>query len=500
MSQNLELLKILKAKGPLRSSEIKADFLSKGVSEMAARQRISRVASPIQKFTSFNLPNNETFLYLAEQYGTEQFWSHLIDAHKVSNSAYGVAITSLKCRGGIIEENRFPFISGSPEYLSKHLSFKRVLEDLVNSKLIKRYVSQKGGNLIHLDAQGYFSHDKEHELFAYNLAENILLGALKEWVKKLGLVSYNSINIRGDHTPPKFGQYYFDLVAPSYIYPMVTKTSNPLKPGFFVADVVLRKLDIFDLEFFIKKTNANRALQNTRPFMAMLIAESYTADAFQKGKKEGILVVTPDNLFGRDIADGLKDLLITLKNAATIATQDPEKIQTIFESLSKIDGVANNLRGALFEHIVGSIVSDLEGRSMDIGEKVTAPDGSSAEIDIKLIKPNQEVKIYECKSRPPYTELHVDEVRAWFSIRVPTIRNALLEEKRFKNLSFSFNYWTTGKFSPDALEYLKKIKSDTKKYEIDWKDGDEVYISAQKANRESIINVLNTHYLKNMWD
>ena len=42
----------------------------------------------------------------------------------------------------------------------------------------------------------------------------------------------------------------------------------------------------------------------------------------------------------------------TLKNAAAIATTNPERLAKLIDDLSEIEGAAGNLRGVLFEKLI----------------------------------------------------------------------------------------------------------------------------------------------------
>jgi hypothetical protein len=50
-----------------------------------------------------------------------------------------------------------------------------------------------------------------------------------------------------------------------------------------------------------------------------------------------------------------------------MAVGNPDKIKNLFSRLSAIEGAAGNLRGALFELLVGHLVRSIEGGSIDIG-------------------------------------------------------------------------------------------------------------------------------------
>ena len=119
--------------GPSPSSKIKDSIVAGGLSEEAARQRISRSRGKVRRFTSIKLPKRESFLYLDAQYGSYEFWNSLVKAHSEANSAYGIAMQSIMARGGAIPKKYFSVVSGSPQKLKKHISSNNILEHLIDS-------------------------------------------------------------------------------------------------------------------------------------------------------------------------------------------------------------------------------------------------------------------------------------------------------------------------------------------------------------------------------
>ena len=67
--------------GPSPSSKVKERLISSGLSEEAARQRISRSRGKVRRLISIGLPKREGFLYLDDQYGSYEFWNSLVDSH-----------------------------------------------------------------------------------------------------------------------------------------------------------------------------------------------------------------------------------------------------------------------------------------------------------------------------------------------------------------------------------------------------------------------------------
>ena len=232
------------------------------------------------------------------------------------------------------------------------------------------------------------------------------------------------------------------------------------------------------------------------PFLPVLVAERYSAEAFALGRSAGILMATPQTLFGDEVAAALSSLLRTLTKAAAVAAGNPDKIYELFSTLGRIEGAAANLRGALFEMIVGFLVREREGNSIDIGERITDPEsGQSAEIDVRQIKENQELWVYECKGHQPTDLVTQPMAKKWID-KVGIIHSVLRRERRFENCKFGFEFWTCGNFDAEAVDYLKTVQSTRPKLNLDWRDGPAVRAYAATTNKKSVLDTLDEHYFR----
>lgn len=480
--------------GPSPSSKLKRELLNLGFSDEAARQKISRSRHNIRRLTSLPLPKREAFLYLDQQYGSPIFWNNLLHAHIESNSAYGTAMSSMIAKGGIIPEKYFHIISGSPLKLKKHLSSLSVLENLIATKFLK-YVEINGiGNCIKISAQDYLEYDELTSIQNTLVIDDLLLTAVYDWARKLGLASYDAIKKKDLYTPPQYGQFHWDITAPSYIHPFTGFSNNKKEPGFIAIDVSNAQLDVQGVGYFLKKCSISRSIKGHRPFLAVLIAEGFSKEAFQLGKSAGLIFSTPDIILGKETAKSIRLLAQTLENAAAVAIKNPEQISTLLNSLSSIEGAALNIRGALFELVVAHIVQKGEGGSIDIGTNLRTIKGQKAEVDIRRVLGEHEVTLYECKGHQPSTIVDVNSIEHWISSRIPVIRAALMEEVRFKSSHFVFEYWTSGEFSPEALRLLEETSSKTKKYALRWKGGKDILSYAKKIKSKSMVDTLKQHY------
>lgn len=292
---------------------------------------------------------------------------------------------------------QFGITSGSPTRLRGHLSHEVVLAKLMQVGLLEQLQDSKWGGTVMFTHNVPFDRVSARVFNARLVAERIVLDGLKEWVRKLGFGSFKKVALRSNEKQPIFGQFNWDLSAPSYLHPFVRhREGNSPMPGFFVADVLLgSELSVEQARYFVNKSTIMRRQRNTRPFLSMLVAESFSNEALKLGRNEGLIFTTPDVLFGRGITPTLRSLIQTLENAAAIAVEKPEAIGDIFAKLAAIEGAALNLRGPFFEMIVAHCLHR-EAPSVDIAVQISDPEtGETAEIDV--LAKGATLHVCECK-------------------------------------------------------------------------------------------------------
>ena len=288
-------------------------------------------------------------------------------------------------------------------------------------------------------------------------------------------------------------QFKWDLSGPSYLLPL---RRGQAKNGFLVADVFADGiLDTHSIQFFIRKVQILRASSNAGDTLPLLVAQGFTGKALTAGHAAGVVLATPANLFGNKVGAAIQSLVETLKNAAAIAAANPERLAKLVDELTEIEGAAGNLRGVLFE-LIAAYLARLDAVSVDVG--VTARDldtGKMADIDVLKVRSKAEVVGIECKGKQPGGVVALDEVEDWLR-RIPTFRAHLTGEQRFREAAISFEIWTTGTFTPDALARLESEKPKRTKTPISWRDGGQVAEIAKNAKEKAIREALYEHFLK----
>jgi hypothetical protein len=407
----------------------------------------------------------------------------------------------LQARGGIVPRSHFDIASGSPLRQKGQIASEIVLERLLQVRLLEQIDVDGVGPCVAVGANGHLDRAPLSALKARLITEKILLLSVKEWARRLGFASYDKVLLRDDPGgPPRVGTMLWDATGPSYLRPMIRRDADGKpKPGFLVCDVVLggEGMNEQAVAAFVRKCQLLSGFNRMGPLLPMLIADGYLREGFNLGRSHGIVMATPGSLFGREIAAGLAALLQTLTRAAAVAVGRPEIIGELFNKLGAIEGAAANLRGALFEMLVGHCIVKIDDGSIDIGKAVTDPDtGKTAEIDVFRVKEHREVWSYECKAHQPGEIVTPEAAEHWITDRVPLIHRSLRREQRFQECSFYYEYWTCGSFAPEALKLLKRAASETSRYAIGWKDGDAVRSYVAKVRPKSVARMFDQHFFQ----
>jgi hypothetical protein len=480
---------ILAAHGPCRSSLV-AELLQKqfGLNADTARKRLSRAAKPIVRFPVPLLPKREAFLYRLSDRNTERFWTNFHRDLRATNSVFGAALDGVLARGGTIRKDDFPVISGAPIAQKGQISAQHVASRLESAGFL---------NAFDLPDSCYTAIGEPigaTNRLARSMTEEIILDAVREWARKIGLASYNAIAIRGDERSRQVGPFVWDLTGPSYVLPL---RNGDAQPGFLVTDVFADgTLDEFHIRYFIRKARMSKAALKGTGIFPILVAEAFTSSALIEGHRTGIIMATHESLFGVRVAQSLRNLVNTLNNAAAMVSGNPGRLEEYIRELSSIEGKAGNLRGVLF-HLLSAYLLRRSSISIDIGRiAFDEKTGNRADIDILAITHQSAAcTLVECKGKQPGGIVQVDEVENWLK-RIPTFNAYLQSQQTLRESKRCFQLWTSGTFSADALQLLNSQKPLRTNSPIDWKDGQQVLALARDGKEKAVSDTLFEHFLR----
>lgn len=484
-----EIHKILDAHGPSRSSLVAEHLQSQlGLNADASRKRLSRVLKPVVRFPIPLLPKREAFLYRLSDRNTERFWTNFHRDLRATNSVYGAALDGILARGGSVRKEDFTVISGAPVAQKGQVSSEHVAERLVAAGFLNAFDLPESCYVAHGSPIGTTSRS------ARSLAEGVLLDALREWARKIGLASYNAIAIRGDARPRQVGPFVWDLSGPSYVLPL---RNGEAQPGFLVADAFADgRLDEYHIKYFIRKARMSKASLKGAGVFPILLAESFTSTALIEGHKAGIVMATHETLFGARVAQSLRNLINTLNNAAAMVAGNPGRLEEYIRELSSIEGKAGNLRGVLF-NLLSAYLLRRSAVSIDIGKSAfDEKTGKHADIDILAVTTQSSLcTLVECKGKQPGGIVQVDEVSDWLR-RIPTFNAYVQGQQALRESGRRFELWTSGAFSADAIQLLNAEKAKRTRFPIDWKDGQAVLSLAREGKEKAVSDALFEHFLR----
>jgi hypothetical protein len=489
--------------GPSLSSEVAQHLVNiHSLNEPAARKRVSRVAGDVRRLQGVTFPHKARLLYLQSQFGSQLYWSRLVDALLETRSAYGYAIAALQQRDGLVPERYFPIVCGAPLRQQKHLSPETIFLRLSQAGLLTRIPVRGVGDCIVLtrDAERYEA--RADLTRARLISEEMLLLALRDWLRKMSFVSYEKVATRTSTGPlPQVGTLVWDLSGPSYLAPLVRpKASGGVRNGFVACDVHLGEpMTARGVSPFIRKCTALRGLRNVGATLEMLVADRFEADAFQALKQQGIVPATPTNLFGDEVAEGLRQLTSVMESAAG-SVIDSDAFDDLFRKLGKIEGAANQLRGTLFEFLAAELARRLNGGEIWMNRKFR-PQGQGqgeAEADVVAVRPHQEITVLECKGYSPRATIPDGLVDRWLDHNVPTCFRAISEHPDWRNLPVRFEFWTTAPLSAAAMSRLEHRRAtlNPNRYAIALRGPGELHAMCRRTNDPSLIMAFEKHFLK----
>ncbi|MGV1908235.1 hypothetical protein [Agrobacterium cavarae] len=490
--------------GPCLTSDV-SDFLvqTHGVAPATARKRVSRAiegANPaIMKLKGVTFPRKARFIYLPQDFGSPYYWRALENALLNTKSVLGLAIIALRDRDGIIPINHFRIACGSPLKQAKHLSPDTVIERLRAANLIDTLlVSGMGECVVLAQAEGYYelnASDFQPRL----VTERILLTAVADWLRKLGMASYDRVLTRDGKDLPTVGTFAWDLTAPSYLAPMLRfKKDGEGKNGFVACDVLLGKaVDAAAIRPFIHKCQTLRQLRNISPCLQIFVADRYTNEAFRMAKQAGVIPATPATLFGREVAEGLEELTQVLRRAAA-SIIDVDAFADLFKRFNKIEGAAIQLRGTLFEFLVADIARKSMAPTHVTMNRIFKNELGTAEADVVAVRENHRVVMIECKGYSPYAQIPDDYFTRWLQHNIPVCFKSAKSHLDWQNLPVHFEFWATGSLSAESLALYEEAKAKIKptRYTIELKLAPDVLSQAKQTADKNLIQVIDKHYMR----
>ncbi|BEV17794.1 AsnC family protein [Herbaspirillum sp. DW155] len=484
--------------GPCVSTTLVATLVEKyGVTAVNARQKVSRNKT-IKKLAYVKFPRNAQFIYFQKDYASPMFWDALIRDLLKHSISHGSALACLFARRGIMPRKHFEIACGAPLAKKGHLAPAKILEILLASKLVQLVDVPGVGQCIELGNQRLPDAIEVAKMRARLRTEEVLLGAVRDWARDLGFVSYQKVAIRDeneDGKQPRVGTFSWDLTGPSYLSPMLQWNGSAPKPGFLACDVLLgTNIREEHIRPFINKCKTLRNLKNVGRCLYFFVADGFDQKAFALARSEGIVAATTETLFGKEVAEALKKLTSLLTDLYPSAA-GLERLDEIFTNLKHIEGAALNLRGALFEYLVAEYVRTNEASTeISMNQVVRDEMDAKAEVDVLVTHYKKPMRFIECKGYKPGGTVSDNDVERWLNDRIPLIRRVAAAHPDWRDVDQISELWTTGKLSERAQAMFAAKQDEVRKFKLVLVSGEELAERISQSGNTSLKKTFRQHF------
>jgi hypothetical protein len=471
--------KILQEYGPLMSSDLaKKIEHADSITYNTASQRVAR-DKQIGKIKGFFV-SNQSLCYLSIHEQNGLLLEILIKSLYENGRKYWYCLNALRLHGGIISKQYLECYTNYPVIpLKKHLPFDTVMRNFVAQGVLvfngNDYLFSPRLSQIHTTSLTYRT---------IEVIKNDIITTFNSLTKNIGLISYNTGEQFGE-----FGKFRWAFKGVS----TVTGLMQNGKPGFLLADILIgTSIYEDDVRFFIEKINHIQSFTNAPRIIPFMIVDDLDKKALDLLKRHGITIGFIGELFGQKYAETLKELVTILTNAGACLKKTPDKYLDLIEELKKYnEGLINNIRGTLFEYMVGHIHS-VHCQSIDLGREIF-DSTERHEMDI-LATYNDKIVIAECKATKSQIDIKV--INKWIDKKIPAFKGWFDKQETYKKKKLEFEFWSTSGFKDDALERLKKYSESSQKFKVSYYQAAEMREKARIMDNKKLKEALDNFFLK----
>ena len=498
---------LLKAKGPLTSSDLARSMTANRVSitAEAARKAIQRASRGDLIESSAPVRFDKVFLYYLTEHRTKgkgkRYSAAIRKLLKTKPSYDRIFKTILANKGwityGQIGKSSGCLQEGEPRRIGGRKSLEKVLRDLLLLGLVEevagtKYLYRQGKPF------GSPSVSKASFLHRVRIEQELLIGA-RDWVRNTYQLAYdgNSYRQSGCEAEP-FNDTYWDLHGPMYLGPFARDSilrRTIAKENFLLVEILAyRTFSIVDAEATIDRVKNIVLRWKTVAITPVVISRSFSPGAWNKLRKTGIGAVVLGDVFGKNIDTLLQAMWKTVSADAPTQEQVNEIEKTLAVAAGTVDdlGLVGNLKGTLFEFLI-ALAWKVDGYDIVQQKIVRRTRNDEYEIDVVATRSGN-CKLIECKGHHSQYRESEEELRRHFENRCEAAADPYgwHVTEQYNNVEAIFV--TSGELDDEARKYAKNIKKShgivcsvqTREQLMAWLDD---------LGQEHLREILDTYYL-----
>lgn len=401
---------LLKAKGPLSSSDLAGAMVRKGISANApaARKAIQRATKSGLMESTSPVRFDKVFLYFLVEHKTKakgKVYATAIRKMLIKKPSHNRVFKTLLANKGWITFGQIGKVSAClPDGQTKQIGGRKSLDKVIEELLHVGIVEGVAGT-IHLYRLGkiFGLPTISRGTFLHRLMiEQKLLDGIVDWLKNTYLLAYYGHSHRKSETEAEnFNQTYWDVHGPIYLGPFTRDPSlrrTAIRENFLVTDVVAyRTFSTVDAEAVIDRYKSIVLRWKTIAITPIVVSRSFSKEAWKLLRKAGVGTVLLSDVFGKNIDVLLQAMWSTISDSKPPAEQIDTIGNTLAIAAGTVDdwGLVGNLKGTLFEFLI-ALAWKMDGYDVTLQKIVRRMPHDEYEIDVVAIRSGR-CKLIECK-------------------------------------------------------------------------------------------------------
>ena len=460
----------LKKHGPMASGVLSKALVSEGhaTTQENARKLIERSRKKGNVLSTRPIRFNRSFLYFLEEHRKNKRYAQAVKKALSDKPSFNRVYKTVLANKGWITSGQIGKASaclptGDISNSGGRHQLLKVTSDLKSLGIIEEV---PGKDFVYKIGHEFGSPKIRRAGFQYkiDLEQELLLQA-RDWLRNCYLLSYESHSYRPDATGVcSFNQSHWDLDGPIYFGPLTAhKELRRIKTteDYLVVEILgYRSFGKVDAESLMERyRNIVSRWNNKISLTPVVIAPTYSREAWQTLRNAGVVPVTLQNVFGQNVNDVLKRIwaVLSAKEVSIEQVSEIEKTLKIAQNTEFGGGIFSNLKGILFELII-ALAWKAAGYDVTLRKiiKDYAQD-ESYEIDIVAVR-GDECKLIECKGRHSEYRESKKDIERHFEKRckVATDEYGWNVTEQYKKVEAVFI--TSGLLGDDANTYANKKK------------------------------------------
>ena len=427
----------------------------------AARKAISRSTDPAVWVLPFYLPHRARLFARREYVQHQDFYTAL--ATNLTKDRPGLArtIRVLLARRILLKADAQRLLAAPlrPKLRTPH--YEKEVTALVDLRLCA--IEDSGTPFERLTVhplvgtpQSYQHARSEH---ARQFLNTRLTRMITDQFRKQNIVSWNKVIHANETGPARFSDYAFSAFGYSWLAPLKRMSAGKQpQPTPVLFDVFSRECDVHDVEGFGHRLRRVASGRATRiPLLGVTAAHTFTNDAWNAAKEQGLLAINLRHLYGATALKALAKMehLIGTETAQLpgqrASAADYDELADDLEALRVHPNVVA-LRSLSLEILAAVLLRALGWEDVQLGRKVIFKD-TEREVDvIGKQGGGDNVYVVECKAAHAQKNLEPEDVYKFFRETVPAVLKCFPNAKKC-----NAELWTTGRVGKEADEKLRTL-------------------------------------------